>query len=160
MYSLAIGEGQIVVIRLDLSANRAEKRFGIAGGAHNERGSGRVGLPNGEIRDGLGIFPDLANDRGPHNTYNLEQVWFLHDREALSKRFLARPHHLGHGLIDDGHARGIFAVEIGEVAAAQERDAHSFKMAGSHVVKIDERAAVIGVGLFSFAKDGGYDAAS
>jgi len=58
---------------------------------------------------GLGVFSDLTNDRSPHNADHLEQLWFRHNREALSERFLARPHHLGQGLVDDHDRRPCFA---------------------------------------------------
>src|SRR5438552_10344158 len=121
---------------------------------HDESGERRVLLAHGEVRGGLGIFADLSHDRGSDDADHLEQLWFFHDCEALSERFLARPDGLGHCFIDDGYARGLFTIEIREVAAADERNTHGFQMAGGHVVKVDEGAAIIRVGLFAFAKDG------
>src|SRR5438132_5553172 len=160
LHGLRIGERQIFVNLLDLRAHRADQRFGVAVGAHDESAERRILLTHGEVGDGLRVFPDLANDRGSHNTNNLEQVWFLHDREALSERLLARPDGLGHGLVDDGYPRGVFTIEIRTVAAAYERDAHGLEVAGGHVVKVDEGAAIIGVRLFAFAKDGAREAAA
>ena len=160
LHGLPVGERQIFVNLLDLRAHGPKQRFGVARGAHNERGKGRVLLPHGDVCDGLRLFPDLTDDRGSHNADNLEQLWLRHNGKALSQRFLARPHHLGHGLVDDHHGGCVFAVKVREVAAAQQRNAHGFEVAGGHVVKIDERAAIVGVGLFAFAKDGARNAAS
>src|SRR6267143_3523417 len=160
LHGLAIGERQIFVQLLHLRAHGAEQRFRIARGAYDERGEGRVLLPHGKVRHRLGIFPDLAHDGGPHDAHNLEQVWSNDDSEALSERFLARPHELGHGFVDDDHGRGVFAVEVREIAAAQKGNAHGPKVAGSHIVKTYKGSAVIGIGLFSFAKDGGQYTAS
>src|SRR6266705_545395 len=160
LHGLGVGEGQIFVNRLDLSADGPEKRFWIAVSTHDERGPRGVSLPHGDIRNRLGIFANLADNRGAHNADNLEQSWFRHNREALSKRFLAGPHHLGHGLVDNDHWRGVFAVEVREVAAAQKRDAHGREVAGRHVVKINEGATIIGIGLFAFAKNSACESAS
>src|SRR5438093_1097154 len=116
-------------------------------------------VAKGDVGDRLWVFPDLTNDCGSHNTNNLEQFWFLHDREAFSEWFLARPDSLGHGFIDDGYASRVFTIEIRKVAATYERDAHGRKVAWRHVVKIDEGAAIIGVGLLAFAKNGAREAA-
>src|SRR6266403_1450543 len=51
-------------------------------------------------------------------------------------------------------------VEVRKVAAAQQRNAHGLEVAGGHVVKIDERTAIVGVDLGAFAKDGARNAAS
>ncbi len=159
LHGLPVGERQIFVNLLDLRAHGPEQRFGVARGAHDERGTGRVLLPHGDVRDGLRLFPDLTNDRGSHNADNLEQPWLRHNGKALSNRFLARPHHLGHGLVDDHHGSGVFAVKVRKVAAAQQRDAHGLEVAGGHVVKIDERTAIIGINLLAFAKHGARNAA-
>src|ERR1700745_691404 len=95
----------------------------------------------------------MTNDHRPHNANNLEEVWFLHDSEALSERFLARPECLGHGFVDDGNSRSVFTIEVREVTAADEGNTHSLEVAGGDVVKIYESSAVIRVGLFAFAKD-------
>src|SRR5437660_4605031 len=53
----------------------------------------------------------------------------LHERaigafgpEMFAKRVLVRPELLGHGFVDDGNGRSFFAVGIGELALAEERD--------------------------------------
>ncbi len=130
------------------------KSLRVARGAHDERREGRVLLPHREVRHRLGIFPDLAHDRGPHDAHNQEQVWINDDSEALSERILSRPQEIGHGFVYDDHPRGVIAVEVREIAAAQQRNAHGLEVPGGHIVKIYEGSAVIGVGLFSFAKDG------
>ena len=117
-------------------------------------------LPHGDVRDRLGFFPDLADDGGSHDAHDLEQFCRIDDSEALSERFLARPHELGQGFVDDDHGRGVFAVEVREIAAAQQRNAHGLKVAGGHVVKIYEGSALIGVRLFPFAKNRACDGAA
>src|SRR6202171_958856 len=160
LHGLAIGERQIFIELLHLRAHGAEQRFGVTRGAHDECGEGRVLLPHGKVGHRLGIFPNLTHDGGPHDSHNLEEVWSGDDSEAFSERFLARPDHLGHGLVDDDHRRGVFAVEVREIAAAQQGNAHGLKVAGGHVVKTYKGSPVIGVRLFSFAKDGGKYTAS
>src|SRR5207302_7620950 len=127
---------------------------------HDESSERRVLLAHGKVRGGLGVFADLSHDGRSDDADDLEQLWFLHDREALSERFLARPDGFGHGFVNDGYARGLFAIEIRKVAAADERNTHGLEMAGGHVVKINKRAAIIGIGLFAFAKDGAREAAA
>jgi len=68
---------------------------------------------------------------------------------------LARPDGLGHGFVDDGYPCGFFSRSKSvKSRAADERDPHGLEVAGCHVVKADQGAAIIGVGLFAFAKDG------
>src|SRR5438309_1064286 len=111
LHGLRVGERQILVDLLDLRAHGTDQRFRIAVGAHNESGERRVLLAHGDVGDRLWVFPDLTNDCGSHNTNNLEQFWFLHDREAFSEWFLARTDSLSHGFIDDGYASGFFTKE-------------------------------------------------
>src|SRR5437879_3951658 len=160
LHGLRVGEREVFVNLLDLRTHGADQRFRVAVRARDESSERRVLLAHGEVRGGLGIFADLSHHRGSDDADHLEQLWFLHDREALSERFLARPDGFGHGFVNDGYARGFFTIEIREVAAADERDTHGLEVAGSYIVKVDEGAAIIGVGLFAFAKDGTREAAA
>src|SRR5947207_804229 len=84
LHGLRVGEREVFVNLLDLRTHGADQRFRVAVRARDESGERRVLLTHGEVRGGLGIFADLSHHRGSDDADHLEQLWFLHDCEALS----------------------------------------------------------------------------
>ncbi len=125
-----------------------------------QRASRSILLAQREISDGLGIFSDLADEGGADDADDFVDIGIDDDGEALAEGILARPNHIGHGFVDDNYRFGILAVEIGEIAAAQRRNAKGGKVAGKNTVKTDDGAAVVGIGLLAFAEHGNGQAAA
>ena len=82
------------------------------------------------------------------------------DSEVFTHGILAWPNKIGHGFIDDDHLGGGLAVEVGEIAATDRGNAGGCEKAGHNVVKRDQRAAVVGIGLLALAEDSAGKAAA
>ena len=80
--------------------------------------------------------------------------------EAFADGLLIGPELFGHGFINDGDRRGVFAVGIGEEAATKQRNAQSIEISRGDVVQLRQRSAVAGGFVLAFRKNGSRKAAA
>ena len=127
------------VERGHLAPQRRQQREGVALGPHRERHHVLPVLAIGQVEGGRRGLAKGGESRVAGQADHFHPL-VLVEAERLSHGVARRQVPFRQSLVDDGHGRSAFAVLPGQVAAAQEGDAHRLEVARRHVVDGDAEA--------------------